>query len=100
MPVTPWPKSYPELVPRSRLLQRAEPSLPPLTGDFDLDLDGSERTLLVSGDALSSNGVDWALAVGEGSPVRRMLALAEVEERLPLYASRKEALSAVAEGTS
>src|SRR3712207_4438260 len=34
------PKSYPELVPSSLLLWRAESSLSPLAGDFDLDLNG------------------------------------------------------------
>jgi anti-anti-sigma factor len=55
------------------------------------------RALLLADKRFAVEGLDWALALGEASAVRRILALSGLEDRLPLHGSREEALASLAE---
>ena len=58
------------------------------------------RMLLLAGERFRQESRRWALALADGSAVRRVLTLSGVEEGLPLCDSRDEALAAVSEGTA
>lgn len=58
------------------------------------------RALLLAGKRFGAEGLGWALALGEASGVRRVLALSGLEDRLPLYVSREEALASLADGAN
>ena len=56
------------------------------------------RALLLSADRFGTAGLPWAVALGKHSPVRRLLALSGVEDRLPLFTSRDEAVGSLSSG--
>jgi anti-sigma B factor antagonist len=63
-----------------------------LTGLEFMDSSGL-RALLLCSERLGRRSTPWAVAVEDGSAVRRLLDLSEVAGRLPLASSRDKALA-------
>jgi anti-sigma B factor antagonist len=68
-----------------------------LTGLTFMDSSGL-RVILVAAERFEKSGKPWAVVLPDDSPVRRILALSETEQRLPIQPDRDRAFASLSDG--
>lgn len=53
------------------------------------------RSILFAGEEMEATGQGWALLLQPGSPIRQVLRMTELDDRLPIYERYEDALSAL-----